>query len=1050
MDKFNNEPGKKMITFWKSTKDKENHPDILQAKKSEFLPGVDEPIDIDAKSGLSRRKFLAISAAGAAFATVACTDYRDKGAIIAYNKKPDNIMPGKANYYASTCTACSLSCGILIKTREGRPIKVDGNPEHPVNKGKICAAGHANILNLYAPDRIKEPMKKRGGDLFLFKDDLVKMPWKDIDKEIVEHLNNAVKAGKEIAIIARPNTSLTANQLMSDFIKKYPTTKVYYHSVFEGNRKNAWGDCYPHLKLPVINWDEANIILSLEGDFLGNEGNFVENIRKFAEKRNVNKLDDFNRLYVAESKMSLTGMNADYRLRLTPDSQYEFIMSLANEIIIKKKGIANIFDDIYISKIKNYSLEKFALDNKLSKITLDNLVSDLIKNQGKSMIYAGDILPLEIHYTVNQLNEVLGNWKLYDEYISEISNSDNPKKTDFEALVSKMYSKNIGVLINFNSNPVFELPTDYGYEEALKNVPVIISLTEMANESSNKANYILPINHNFESWGDHYTRTGVYSLQQPVINPLYYTRQKEAVLLNWCSDKPENFYDSIYHDYLMNYWEKNIHNPDKNYSAPTSDFKTFWFASLHDGVYIRKEDGQVYLPIVFKEIDSGFNEKVKKPRSNSGFTLLLSNNYTIFADGRFANNGWLQELPHPVTKITWDNYAAISPATAKELGVKFEDMIEIKVGNKSVKLPVVLQPGMADKVVAVELGYGRKTAGDVGNDVGTDVNFLLSKNPDFSQWIFTGVQVAKADGKHKLATTQEHHMLDETRIKDIHKTRNIIQEGTVDEYKKNPEFLKEEHEEAKLISVNPVKEYKDVKWAMSIDLNKCVGCGACSTACSVENNVPFIGKEEVTKGREMHWIRIDRYYSGTDEEPEVSNQPMLCQHCDNAPCENVCPVAATNHSPDGLNQMVYNRCVGTRYCANNCPFKVRRFNFFDNRERFADSYQKKDSFQLIANPEVTVRSRGVMEKCTFCIQRIMDARQEAIKDGRKLKGTDVKTACQVACPAEAIVFGDSNDHESEIAKLREHKLGYHVLEELNVKPNVTYIARLRNKRTEDK
>jgi len=430
----------------------------------------------------------------------------------------------------------------------------------------------------------------------------------------------------------------------------------------------------------------------------------------------------------------------------------------------------------------------------------------------------------------------------------------------------------------------------------------------------------------------------------------------------------------------------------------------------------------------------------------SGYSIVLKNNYSI-GDGRFADNGWLQEMPHPVSKITWDNYAAVSFNSAKELNLKNNDLVEIKVGSRKLQIPVFLQPGSADKTFTIELGYGRRKSGIVGTNVGFDASVLQSKTNSLSAYLFVG-DISKLKGKHELVTAQEHHMFDNELTKDAALKRKVIREGTVAQYLNNPKFLREDSE-IELQTVYPFILYPGVKWGMSIDLNKCLGCGDCVVACTSENNIPIVGKDQVAKGREMHWIRIDRYYSGEVDDPNTSLQPMLCQHCDHAPCENVCPVLATTHSPDGLNQMAYNRCVGTRYCSNNCPYKVRRFNYFNFRDHFRDSYQQNDSFNLIYNPEVTVRSRGVMEKCTFCIQRIMDAREEAIRQNKNLKGSDVKTACQEACPTTAIQFGDINDKESEFQKYRNHELGYYVLEELNIKPNVTYIAKLRNTHPEE-
>jgi len=1042
MDMKKNLIGREELTYWKSLGDKANNPVTLKSKQNEFLNEIVEGERFEPKSGLSRRKFLAISAATTALAATACSDYRDKGEIVSYNKKPESVLPGMADYYASTCTACSLNCGVLIKTRAGRPIKIDGNPAHPINKGKICSTGQASLMELYSPERIKNPVKKKGGDLILFRDDMTKEKWSVINDDIIKALDKAKSSSKQVALIAGPVTSPTQKKLFDEFQVKYPNATIYSYKLMNcANRVKAWEAAYGNRNVPLIKWNQADLILTFEADILGNESHFVENIRLFATRRNVNQVDKFNRLYSVEGKLSLTGMNADYRLRLNPIAHYDFIMALVNEIVnVRKFNVAQIsVEDA--SEARKYNLGTVVSANGMNIKIANLLVDDLIRNAGKSIAYAGDAQSASVHAAVNILNDILGNNALYNSEQGTKLLMPLSSKEDIETLVAGMKAGMVDIVINYDTNPVFELPIDYKYKEALKKVTNIVTLTQTANETTQYSNYILPIHHDFESWGDYQNRTGIISLQQPVINPLYDNRQKEAILLTWLNGDAKGYNSNIYHEYLMKNWETNIH-PAVNSGT---DFRTFWYASLHEGVIEFKEPVSEQ-PIVTSSISK---KAILKSTAIKGYTLMLSNNYSIGADGRYANNGWLQELPHPITKVNWDNYAMISPKTAKELNVDFDDTIDVKVNGKLVNLPIVLQPGLADKLLVVELGYGRIHTGDIGKSVGVNVNALITKNASYSPFIYSNVLVSKGERTCRLASTQEHHMLDDLSIKDIHKDRHIIQEGTVEKYKKNPDFLKGKHH-GEQISLYPPHEYKGVKWAMAVDMNKCVGCAACVTGCNVENNIPIVGREQTMKGREMHWIRIDRYYSGTEEDPEVSNQPMLCQHCDNAPCENVCPVVATNHSPDGLNQMVYNRCVGTRYCSNNCPYKVRRYNFFDYRDEVKSSYQKKDSFELMHNPEVTIRARGVMEKCTFCVQRIMDARQEATKAGREIKGSDVRTACQDACPADAITFGDMNDKKSDISEIREHKLGYSVLEELNVKPNVTYVARLRNKISEDK
>jgi molybdopterin-containing oxidoreductase family iron-sulfur binding subunit len=1003
--------------LWKSIDDLNGNNDALKSKTHEFAEGVKDQFDPSKLSSISRRKFFALLSASAALTATACSNYHDNGEIISYNKKPEGVIPGIANYYASTCNGCEQSCGILIKTREGRPIKVDGNPDHPINKGKICAKGQAGIFNLYNPERLKDPFKNNN-----------KTGWKSADNEIIAALNKAQKNGEEIAVLTGTITSPTTKKALDDFVSKYSTVKIYSYSLLnDTQRRNAWQECYGSEDYPSIKWNEADVILSLDADFLGNEGSYIENMRKYTSKREVYQKTEFNRLYVVEGRMSATGMMADYRFRLSPDRQFDFVMSLINEIG-KHTSKISIAENIK-SKIADFSISKY--ENVIGKDNVNRLINDLLKNAGRSIVYAGETLPVEVHIAVNLLNEILGGASLYDYTSSFKSLMKQSTSEELSKLVDSMKNEKVSVIVHFDSNPVFTLSEDYGYASALKKVSTIVSLTEEKNESSAASHFILPISHTFESWGDANIRRGVYSLQQPVIEPIFNTRQKESILLTWISGDADSFNHDLYHNYLMNNFNSGIYSKKDSFA----DAKTFWYSALHDGVVQIDEKTE---PGNFKLTD------INNPRndySKQGYTVQLVNNFFL-GDGKYANNGWLQELPNPVTKVTWDNYAAISPATAKTFGTDYDDLIEIKIGDNNLTLPVFVQPGMADNFISIELGYGRKVIGDVGKEVGFNSILLMSKNNNLSPYLYQNAAVKKVDGTHKLATTQEHHSLNDTMVKDLHKIRKIIQEGTVRQYENHPEFLNKNKEPVPEIT-GKIK-YTGNKWGMVIDLNKCTGCTACVASCNVENNIVVVGKEQVDIGREMQWLRIDRYYSGTPDDPVVSNQPMLCQQCDDAPCENVCPVDATNHSPDGLNQMVYNRCVGTRYCSNNCPYKVRRFNFFNYRDHFADSYYDNDLSALARNPEVTVRSRGVMEKCTFCIQKIMETKSDALRDGKKFKGSDVVTACQQACPTNAITFGDTNDPDSKVAKLRDHNLSYHVLEELNIKPNVTYIAKLRN------
>lgn len=1025
--------------YWRSLNVLQN-PDSqenIDAKKVEFPHSEDQAINLDKMDAVSRRKFLALMTASGVFAATACTDYRDKGQIINYTTKPEAVQPGIANYYASTLNVAGNSWGVLIKTREGRPIKIDGNPEHPINKGKISNLAQSTIVNLYDPSRLKKPMVKGKKGLQLVPFEPVK--WEEADKNIVKALNDAVASGKEIAILTEQVLSPTYAALLNDFVNKYPTATVYASSTFNNDVKNqAWQETYNTSDLfPSIELNKADVILSLDNDFLGVDGDYIENTRMFVSRRDVENIENFNKLYCVEGAMTITGAKADYRFRLTPELQFEFVAGLINEVI--SKGGINT-DSALLSSFSNYSLDKFIKVNGLNAQKIEYLIEDLLKSKGKSIVLGGRYLSKDTQIAINFLNEVLGNTALYKKDSRPVSYGNYSKNGNFKDLVNDMNSGKVAILLNVDTNPAFDLPDDLNFTEALQKVGMIVSMSEMDNETNQYSNYILPINHAAESWGDGHSRSNVMSLQQPVISPLYDTREKEAILLNWINGGEQYSFD-IYFNYLRKRWQSEVY-PKFN---SASNFDNFWNNSLHDGVVTLESSLDNNYTLNSSSL-SGL-----KPSKKENYTVLFTESPTM-GDGRFQNNGFLQETPHPITKVTWDNTANISISTARKLDVKFQDMVELNLNGKTIKLPVVIQPGMADDLIQVDLGYGRTNAGDIGNEVGFNVNQLRNSN-GITPWLYTGAMLTKSDGTYKIATTQEHHQMDETvgemilgdkayKLSEFHIERHIIQETEVDTYAHDKEVISRHKHATKSIMKN--HEYTGIKWAMAIDLNKCTGCNACITSCNVESNIPVVGKEEVLHGREMQWMRMDRYYSGDENNPKVSFQPMLCQQCDNAPCENVCPVVATTHSPDGINQMVYNRCVGTRYCANNCPYKVRRFNFYDFRDNLAKGYYYAESMQQMYNPEVTVRSRGVMEKCDFCTARIADARSIATKEGREFVGSDVITACQESCPANAIYFGDSNDPNSTVSKLRNHDLGYHVLEVLDVKPNVTYIAKLNN------
>ena len=652
--------------YWQSFEELHNDPDFIKAHQDEFIGGVSEDFDSSGMSSLSRRKFLALLGASAALAGTACSDYRDKGEIIPYNRKPEEITLGKANYYASTCTACPNACGILVKTREGRPIKIDGNPDHPISKGKICAQGQASIMSLYDPDRLKNPKKKLDRRF-------VDYNWKNADDEIMFDLMNS--GNKEIAIISHKIISPTTKKVLDDFAAKYPSTKIYSYEVFDNSvRNSAWKKCYGSGEFPAIKWNEAKVIVSLDGDFLGESNNKIENARLFSESRDIiNK--NFNRLYVIESNLTITGMAADYRLRLRPDMQLNFVLALIDAL--NKRGVGIPINSGGIS------LENFANQYELNPGTLQSMVSDLLKNKSKSIIYAGDHLPEDVHIAVNYLNAALGNEAIYNfetgpNVVPVLSSTQELKD-----LTARMNSGQVAVAIHLNSNPVYDFASDLNYADALSKVDTVVSFVEIENETSELSNYCLPINNQLESWGDAKTRTGIYSLQQPVIAPLYDSRQTEAILLTWITGDSSTYDETIYHKYLMDSWEKDLYPK----IGTSLDFKRFWYGALHDGVVkvIEKISG-------IKSISNSAGQQIKPTKDSESFSLSIKESYAV-RDGRFANNGWLQELPHPVSKVVWDNYAAISPKSANQLGLKSNDLVEISTAQNKLKIPVFVQPG---------------------------------------------------------------------------------------------------------------------------------------------------------------------------------------------------------------------------------------------------------------------------------------------------------------------------------------------------------------------
>ena len=739
---------------------------------NEFLPETLQKFNLQETTTVSRRKFFALLTASAALTATACTDYRQKGNIIPYTKRPEEVLPGTANYYSSTCTGCSQNCGTLIKTREGRPIKIDGNPENPINKGKICSTGQASILNLYDPSRLKNPVYN-GKEILQ----------QDFDSKIIDALNDCNKNNLEIAFISNTINSPVVLSIINDFKAKYPSLKQYTYELFnESNYIKAINKCYGQNYTPKIEIDKAKIILSIEADFLGKGNNSVEDIRLFTKNRDVYNIDNFCRLYCIEGNYSLTGSNADYRIGLNTNHHYEFLLSLANELIFNKGLNSLNLNSNFLALIKNYTLGNFVKKYKLNYNIIKTLTDDLITNKSESLIIADRKLSEEVQIVVNLLNDLLNKSALmnFNEGYKKYNNLSS--YDDFYNLTQNTLSGKVGMIINFDCDPVYHLPIDLNFEKALQKAKYSVTFCESVNDTSEASIFVCPINNQLESWGIFNRRAEVYSFQQPVISPIFTTRQKEAVILYWLSGGNKLFDEFIYHKYLIEFCKINIY-PKVN---SLISFDSFWNNCLHDGIL------ELSTPISVSSNSFNTNalNDLKPVINNSSISVLLEQSYFI-GDGKYANNGWLQEIPHPISKIVWDNYAAISPAFAQKHNLELNDVIEIKANHKKIKIGVCVQPGIADNLIVIELGYGRNIIGEVGNEVGVNANILL-QNSFEKNYLINNVSIVKTGETYKFASSQEHHAIDDKMTKDLHLSRNIIQEGTLLEYKKNPNFFREE------------------------------------------------------------------------------------------------------------------------------------------------------------------------------------------------------------------------------------------------------------------
>lgn len=1009
--------------YWASLNHYHEDPEFMEKAQKEFLSSPLQEGQEEPKEGWDRRDFMKLMAASTALASSACFQ-RPMHKILPYVNQPEEITFGEANFYASTCQECSTGCGTLVKTREGRPIKLEGNPDHPMNRGGLCARGQASILNLYDPDRLKGPVTVTRGSM-----NTTAASWEEIDSQISQKLRQIKNGSGKIRVLTETINSPSTLKIINDFLNGFAHGEhVVFDPISAENIIEAQEQSYGARVLPRYVFEKAKAIVSIDADFLGTWLSPVEFTKHFTKNRKLKDGKSLSKLITFESAVTITGSNADVRVPIRSQDGASIALALAHELA-SKHGLS--VDGETLESLKKYSIANVAQATGVSAEALKATAEVLSKNQGQSLIVGGSPQSqnqngLALQVAINILNSMLKNdGQTVDSSLSP-SLQKAGKFSNMAKLIKDMKEGEVDALFIYKSNPIYHLPNSLGFADAARKVGLVVSFNDRADESTVVSHYICPDNHPLENWGDAQPQKNLYSLVQPTIRPIYNTRafqdsllvfnKKAALGLGKLSASKD------WHEYVQGHWRETIYKS----SSMIVPFELFWESSLRDGVF---DAG--------KNRNSASSSRTPKAQAlksnlpidtkNEGMELVFYPQVAMM-EGHNANNPWLQELPDPITRVTWDNYASVGYNVAQKLGLKDGDVVRVKTADTAMDLPALIQPGQHDGVVAVALGYGRESVGAVGKSIGHNM-FKQAKAGKEIYFSGMAAQVSKTGAKYTLASVQEHHSME---------GRPIVKEASLKDFIENPHAGNEHHET--LTTLWSGHEYKGYRWGMAIDLNSCTGCQACVVACQSENNVPVVGKDGVFRGRIMHWLRIDRYYTGTPDNPDIVHQPMLCQHCENAPCETVCPVIATVHSEEGLNQQIYNRCVGTRYCANNCPYKVRRFNWFD----YNYSGQMRYPLTLSQNPEVTVRSRGVMEKCTFCIQRIQEAKNVAANMDRKVADGEVKTACQQSCPGDAIVFGNINDSTHEVVQMAKSPRGYHVLEELNVRPSITYLTKIRN------
>jgi MoCo/4Fe-4S cofactor protein with predicted Tat translocation signal len=962
--------------FWRSLEELAGNREFREQMHREFPKGASEWID-----AVSRRGFLKLMGSSLALAGMSACTKQPMEPIVPYVKQPEGLVPGRPMFYATAFTLGGYATPLLVTSREFRPIKIEGNPEHQASLGGTDVFAQASLLDLYDPDRSQNVIYM--GDI---------TTWGAMTGAIQGPIS-AQKAvqGAGLRVLSRNFSSPTLADQRQQFLKNFPQAK--WHVYDPVNRDNVYAGAQMAFGAPVettYRFDAADVIVSLDADFLYSYyPGMTRYARDFAKRRDPDSAR-MNRLYVVESTMTATGVKADHRLPMRAAEVAEFASALASTLQVPGSG----------SAARNIP-------------GLEGIAADLKSARGASIVIAGDHQPPSVHALAHAINAALGNIDKTVFYSDPVLASTESSAESLKDLVADMRSGKVDLLVVLGGNPVYDAPADFGFADALKssNTPVRIHLGLHNNETADLCHWHVNESHYLEAWGDTRAYDGTVSIVQPLIAPLY-SGKSALELISVLNGQPQT---SAY-EIVQTYWKA---------KHSGGDFDIWWRKAVHDGWIDGTASQSKQLPAKAAALP------VAAGSQSNDLELNFRPDPSIY-DGQFANNAWLQELPKPLSKMTWDNPLVMSPKMAERMGIKNGDEVRLELNAKSLELPVWIQAGNPDNSVTAFLGYGRKRAGRIGNMQGFDTYTLRNSA---TPWSTTGVKISKTGAKLVMASTQGYQTMDTGDVE-----RPIVRTATLEEYKREADFSEGRPEET--LYNETLREQVELRepyaWGMAIDHNACVGCNNCIIACQAENNIPVVGKDQVNRGRHMHWLRVDAYYQGDRDNPKAYFQPVPCMQCEDAPCELVCPVGATVHSTEGLNDMIYNRCVGTRYCSNNCPYKVRRFNFY----LFQD--WNTPQLKMMRNPDVTVRSRGVMEKCTYCVQRITHRRIDAERENHTIQDGELKTACQQSCPANAIVFGNILDPNSLVSKWKAKSRNYGTLEDLNTRPRTTYLAAVTN------